>query len=197
MVNKYHIQTRLQNSDIIILECISFMIEKMSLFDQTRGKAFTFFTVVARNFVLNELNKGIKHNEKFISLNYENRDKQQIALLDQYSHNSWTVYQQAKKNADIVSKTMENLILFIKQQFIKTRKTQGQVKICWALIQIMQDSQQLIQFNKKIVFLYIRQLTNESSKTISMVLKQLTKYYYKIKQDIVDNYTQQFYDIGE
>lgn len=197
MVNKYHIQTRLQNSDIIILECVSFMIEKMPLFDQTRGKAFTFFTVVARNFVLNELNKGIKHNEKFTSLNYENKDKQQIALLDQYSHNFWTVYQQAKKNADIVSKTMENLILFIKQQFIKTRKTQGQVKICWALIQIMQDSQQLIQFNKKIVFLYIRQLTNESSKTISMVLKQLTKYYYKIKQDIVDNYTQQFYDIGE
>jgi hypothetical protein len=33
MVNKYHIQTRLQNSDIIILECVSFMIEKMPLFD--------------------------------------------------------------------------------------------------------------------------------------------------------------------
>lgn len=197
LVNKYHIQSRLQNSEIITLECISFMIQKMPLFDSSRGRAFSFFTVVAKNFILNALNKGIKHNERFTSLNYENKDKQQVALLDQCSHNSWTLYQQTRKNNDVINKTVENLISFIQQQFVKTRKTQGQTKICWALIQIMQDSQHLVQFNKKVVFLYIRELTNESSEIISRVLKQLTKHYYKIKQDVIDNHTDQFYDIGE
>jgi len=31
-------------------------------FDSSKGKAFTYFTIVSRNYILSQLDKGIKHN---------------------------------------------------------------------------------------------------------------------------------------
>jgi|GEM_PF-6252127 len=45
------------------------MVKKMGKYDKKRGKAFTYFTVIARNFILSYLNRYIKSNKKYTSIN--------------------------------------------------------------------------------------------------------------------------------
>lgn len=65
------------------------MIQKADGFDPTRGSGFTYFTVIARNFILEQLDKGIRHNDKFKSINQVNEYGEQINLLENCSYEYW------------------------------------------------------------------------------------------------------------
>ena len=65
LISKYNIEEKIDNAYMIRQQCISEMVKKMGKYDKKRGKAFTYFTVIARNFILSYLNRYIKSNKKY------------------------------------------------------------------------------------------------------------------------------------
>ncbi len=181
IVFKYKIQQRLQNSKVMQLQCISDMAQKIKDFDYQRGKAFSFFTTLARNFVLTQLDKGIRHNYKFKSINQINSDGQQMNLLQQCSLSTWEYQEEKEKNKIIIQNTIKKLIGHIQRQVIPSFKKQQQVQIAYGVIQLMKDASFLQNLNKKAIMLYLTQMTNSNSDSINTVLKKISKHYFKLK----------------
>lgn len=183
---KYKIESRIKNANILISECVSIMVERIDKFNPERGKAFTFFTVVARNFMLMQLNKVIKHNQKFKSINNINADGEQVNLLQICSEQDWEIYKQEKYSQIVLQHTIEKLINFIQQDYIphKTNKSYQQ-QVAYAVARLMKDIDFLQNFNKKAIMLYITQMTGCNPYKINKVLGDLSKYYFKIKQEVI------------
>ncbi len=164
------------------------MIQKMDGFDPSRGSGFTYFTVVARNFILQQLDKGIRHNEKFKSINQINEYGEEINLLETCSYDNWIHEQNKKYSKTLMSLVFKQLIQEIKNDIIPTKlKNKNEIQIANAVIQLMKDINIIKNFNKKAVIIYIMEMTGQNSDLINKVLKIIGKSYYKIKNNIIEN----------
>lgn len=196
LVHKYKIQQRLQSSEVMQLQCITDMTQKIHDFDVQRGKAFSFFTTLARNFVLTQLDEGIRHNYKFKSINEVNAQGQQINFLQDCSLLTWENHQEKRKSVVIIQNTINQLSIQLERQLIPKLKKKQQVQIVYAVIQLMKDASILRNFNKKAIMLYIRQMTDANNDTINVVLKKIAKYYFKVKSEMTSQLFKYQYLIG-
>lgn len=184
---KYRIQQRIQNSEALLTECLSTMIQKMDGYDPSRGSGFTYFTVIARNFILQQLDKKIRHNEKFTSINQENSEGEQINLLESCSYDYW-LYERNKKYSQILmNQVLKQLVQEIENNIIPSLKNKNEVAIANAVIQLIKDVDLIENFNRKAIILYITEMTNQKPQLINKVLKIIGKSYFKIKTNIVEN----------
>ena len=113
MIKKYRVVDRIQNVDIIKESCFGWMIQKMKSFDPQRGKAFTFFTIIAKHFVLNQMNKGIKNNQRNVSINKTHQDYVQNNVIEIISVQGYEKEQLKEYNHKIYNNT-----IFVSQFFI-------------------------------------------------------------------------------
>lgn len=170
----------------MVLQCVANMVEKAPQLDTKRGKAFTYFTVVARNYILSQLDKGIKYNERFKSLNEINDQGKEINLLEGCSVDAWRAYAEKRRINIIMDATIERLVKEVKQDMIPTLKKQSEIQITYAILQIINDIDLLSNFNKKAIMVYITEMTNRDAETINKVLKRVGKYYFRIKQQVIE-----------
>lgn len=187
LLYKYRIQQRIQNSQTILLECLSNMIQKMQGFDPSRGSGFTYFTVIARNFILDQLDKGIRHNSKFKSINQVNDDGEQINLLENCSYEHWNHERDRQYSEVLLSLVFTDLVQQIEQSIIPHLKNQKQVQVANAVLQLMRDVNLIKNFNRKAIMIYITEMTGQKPEVINKVLKIIGRNYYKIKTDKVEN----------
>lgn len=189
LVNKYKIQQRIQNSQTMVIQCIGNMVEKMKGFNFQRGKAFTYFTVIARNYILSQLDKNIKYNQKFKSITQLDSDGYEINLLQCCSIKTWEDQSLDKYNSLIMDLTLDKFNQYIKKSFIPNIRKKNELNITHAILQIINDVSLINNFNKKAIMVYISQMTNQDPNTINKLLKKLGKQYFKIKQQVIqDNY---------
>ena len=187
LIFKYKIQQRIQNSQTLLLECLSNMIQKADGFDPTRGSGFTYFTVIARNFILEQLDKGIRHNDKFKSINQVNDDGEQINLLENCSYEHWNHERDRQYSEVLLSLVFTDLVKQIEQSIIPHLKNQKQVQVANAVLQLIRDVDLIENFNRKAIMLYITEMTQQNSELINKVLKIIGKSYYRIKTDKLEN----------
>lgn len=163
------------------------MIQKADGFDPARGSGFTYFTVIARNFILEQLDKGIRHNDKFKSINQVNDDGEQINLLENCSYEYWNHERDRQYSEVLLSLVFTDLVKQIEQSIIPRLKNQNQVQVANAVLQLIRDVDLIENFNRKAIMLYITEMTQQNSELINKVLKIIGKSYYRIKTDKLEN----------
>lgn len=195
MIKRYKLIERIENVQIIKISCFSQMIQKIKSFDCKRGRAFTFFTIIAKHFILNELNHGIKFNQRNISINKLYQGRQSTIIQDL----SVKQYQQSKhmqRAMNIYKNICKQLIEYINQNLFNIITTKKQQVIVYSLIKLIEDVQKFQNYGKKFIFLYLRQLSGASTKEIVNVLKRILPQYKKIKDKAIQQeyiYSKIFY----
>lgn len=188
-VVKYKIQQRIQNANILQSQCIVRMTDRLQLYNEQRGRAFSFFTVIARNFILTQLHKGIKHNQKFKSINEISLSGNEVNLIQQCSYNQWELQNEKIKNQVIIQSTIKSLIQFLTDKILPTIKRQQQLQITKVVIDSMKNIDSLQQFiDKKDLIQTIADKTNTKVTTVQGVLRKIAVHYYKIKDNCVEQY---------
>jgi hypothetical protein len=156
----------------VMAEVVAFMVEKMHMFREGRGKAFSYFTIVARNYLILNNNSNYKRykDTDVISNMPENWDKE----------NSW---EQDNLNSEyrIFNKRMlEYWDLNIETHFSKKRDLQ----IADAVLELFRRVDYIENFNKKGLYLLIREMTGYPTHYITKVVNKM-----KSKQmELLDEY---------
>lgn len=165
------------------------MVKKMGKYDKKRGKAFTYFTVIARNFILSYLNRYIKSNKKYTSINQLNYQNKEINLIDEYSTKLYEQKEQAQYSYNIVVETIQIFKQLIKKQYMPNIKNNRREMIVNGILRLIDDVEQLNNFNRKAIYVYLKQYTGEKNlRLINKILKDLSNYYYKAKQQVVSEH---------
>lgn len=152
-------------------DCISFLYEKLKKFDASRGtKAFSYFNVVAKNWIIVRMRQKIKHTKKHINID-DKTIVPEIELLD-ISEPTFELYGSAGKK--VVQ--AEQLDLMFNE--ISDRIEQEHEKLCMqAIVRLFQNIDEIDFFNKRAVFVYIREMTNLNTKQISTAMSSIKKHY--------------------
>jgi hypothetical protein len=153
-------------------------------FDASRGsKAFSYFNVVAKNWIIVKMRQKIKHTKKHSNID-DKTIVPEIEIID-IVEPTFEIYGSAGKKA-IQSEQLEMMFLEVSD-----RITQDHEKMCMdAIVKIFQNIDDIDFFNKRAIFVYIREMTNLTTKQISTAMSSIKRHYreamVECEFDIVD-----------
>ena len=155
-------------------EVVSQLIEKIHMFKEGKGKAFSYFSIVAKNYLILNNNKNYKRYKKTDLLsqmpqtwNPEN-DFYEAEQGDEYSEFKELMLEYWDKNLTIV--------------FTKKRD----IQIADAILELFRRSQYVENFNKKHLYLLIREMTDCKTHYITKVVNVMKQHQKKILNEYLE-----------
>ena len=170
-INIYGVYNTGEDISDIEHDTVAFLYQSMHKYTNGRGKAFSFFTVVTKNFVLQRAQSA--HRKKMLHTNIENIHQE----INQISHNKYN----NKTENEVLKEFIEVIIEDFKVWSEKRFKKEEDYNIAQDIINILEKYIELDIYNKKQVFTYLKEMSNSNSKKIAGVLIQFRKRYEKTK----------------
>jgi hypothetical protein len=156
-------------------EVVSTLIEKIHMFKEGRGKAFSYFSIVAKNHLILQNNGNYKRFKKtaLISDMPENwnpeNDFYDVEVGDEYVE-------------------FKNLMLKYWDKNLTTFFTKKRdIQIADAVLELFRRSDYVENFNKKHLYLLIREMTDCKTHYITKVVNEMKKHQLKMLNDYLEN----------
>jgi hypothetical protein len=156
-------------------DCVTFLYESLHKFDATRGtKAFSYFNVVARNWLVISSKNSQKKVKRFVSI--EDLKESKSAEAEMY------------RNSQISSTPEDQMIDALQRDSIlevlkKIKKLLNQVHehACMdAIITVFEQIDDLDFLNKRAVFVYVKNISNLNQKQMGSAMSIIRKHYRTI-----------------
>ncbi len=153
-------------------DCVSFLYESIHKWNPDRGtKAFSYFNVVAKNWLIIKTKQRQKLNRRHVSL----EDSASLALTDKEMIEN---YQAIPAQDDLMMKRERSEAIIRMLYEIKNRVTSDNENACIdAIITIFESMDQLDFLNKRALFVYMRDLSSLNPKQLSIAMSSIRKHY--------------------
>jgi len=165
--------------DILKYDCVSFLYETLEKFDPSKGsKAFSYFNVVAKNWLIIQSKKRVKKEMRHVSLtDFNHLNRRDKATISHYK----IIPSQEKMM--IIKQNKEMIKVLLKE--IRVRLTnQNEIACTDAIITLFDKIDELDFLNKRAVFVYLRELSSLTPKQLSVAMSNIRKHYRElIKND--------------
>jgi hypothetical protein len=158
-------------------EVVSFMIEKIHMYKEGKGRAFSYFTIVAKNYLILENNGNYKRWK---------RD----ALLSEMPEtwNPENDYKQVQRNKEF--KEFNKMMLeYWDKNLTHVFTKERDIQIADSILELFRRSEHIENFNKKHLYLLIREMTGCKTHYITKVVN--------IMKDHQNRMLNEFYETGE
>ena len=145
----------------VMAEVVTFMIEKIHMYKAGKGKAFSYFTIVARNYLILNNNANYKR--------YKDTDVMSAMPESWDTENNFS---EEVRNDD--HKTFNKRMLsywdkHLEQHFPKKRDLQ----IADAILELFRRAEYIENFNKKSLYLLVREMTGYPTHYITKVVNKM------------------------
>jgi len=150
-------------------EVITFLLEKLHLYNPTKGKAFTYFGTIAKRYL-------IVYNEN----NY--KKLQEKADVDESDDEQMLLYENDKniENAFNELSFMDQYIKYIDTHIYRLFPKKQDAQTADAIVELFRKRETLEIFNKKALYIYIREITDVSTPQITKIIKKLKAIYVQL-----------------
>ena len=143
---------------------VAFLVMNIHKYDHTKGaKAFSYFSIVAKNYL-------ILHNNN----NYKKlKTHDGMDVLDRYKSSD--------KFDESDFKTLTNeIVYYFDTNLNSIFKKERDLKIGYAIVDLMKQRDDIENFNKKALYILIREMTDVETAHITSVVNTLKKHYKKL-----------------
>ena len=164
--------TNLPNIDYLKEECKIWLVTILEKYDPNKAKAFSYFSVITKNWFIGKVKVQQKRNAREIDIdNISNSQKQRHLVTDE----SYLTERMEKE-------FWSNFYNEIKSWDITGMKENDQ-KVYQAIMILFESKEEIEIFNKKAIYLYLREITNLNTKQIVNSLKKFRKRYSAFKEE--------------
>ena len=165
--------TNLPDIEDLREECKGWLITILAKFDPNKGsKAFSYFSVVTKNWFIHKVKKNKKRLEREVSFESVDYDLERDLLDKAESYQDKQVRKELMQNLRKEMETWE--VDFTKPQ---------EKKVYDAVIVLFDSAEEIEIFNKKAIYLYLREITGMNTKQIVTQLNKFRKKYKLFKED--------------
>ena len=145
-------------------EVVAFMVMNIHKYDHTKGsKAFSYFSVVAKNYLI------LHNNNNYKKL--KTHDKMDV--LDRHRSND------THSESDFITLT-EEIVEYFDSNMNTIFKKERDLRIGYAIVDLMKQRDDIENFNKKAIYILIREMTDVETAHITSVVNVLKKHYKKL-----------------
>jgi len=165
--------TNLPNIDELRMECKVWLTTILDKYDPNRGsKAFSYFSVITKNWFIHKVKRNTKRLQREVP--YENAELElQTTFVDPGDQ-----YYQKRVSKEF----WENLWLEIDSWDVDYEK-EAEKKVYEAVKIILSSVDDIEIFNKKAIYLYLRELTGMNTKQVVTHLNKMRIKYKDFKKD--------------
>ncbi len=166
--------TEVDNLEDLKHEVMVFLLEKLDYFKPEKGsKAFSYFSIVGKNYLILYNNNNYKKKKITVDLMAADEDDGVIRQLGRPARK-----QDLKDFIDFFTE-------YIDKHIFKIFKKENDRKVCDAVNILFKRRENLEIFNKKALYIYIREITNVDTPVITKVTKVLKKIYKDLHQEYI------------
>ena len=158
-------------------EVVSFLVMQMPKYKADKGRAFSYFSVVGKNYlILNNNNnyKKMKIHDDIVKLDYK-RNVSSESVNDTVN----------EFNSEFVLQMLEYWDNNITNIFHR----QKDILVADSVLELFRKREYLENFNKKALYIMIREMTGSNTQHITRVINEMKKYYFSMLQE--------FSEVGE
>tara|TARA_R100000900_G_scaffold144296_2_gene128160 strand:+ start:1380 stop:2096 length:717 start_codon:yes stop_codon:yes gene_type:complete len=165
--------TTLPNCDSLRNECKVWLVTILDKYDPNKGsKAFSYFSVITKNWFIHRVKQQQKRNSREVDLDnvpkrYEEEylSTNQSYISERTQQEFWTSFYNEIKSWD------------------EDQMKENDLKVYKAIMILFESKDDIEIFNKKAIYLYLREITNLNTKQIVNSLKKFRKRYSGFRTD--------------
>ena len=149
-------------------EVVSFLVMNIHKFKEGKGKAFSYFSIVAKNYlILNNNNnyKKMKSHRELDILDF----KRNLSSEAQVSADKETYEEFTDMMLDYWENNLPNIF-----------KRHKDILVADAVLELFRRSKNMENFNKKALYVLIREMTGSNTQHITRVVNVMKKFYKRL-----------------
>ena len=144
-------------------EVVSFMVMNIHKYDHTKGsKAFSYFSVVAKNYLILHNNANYKRYKTHTGTD---------SLVNRGA---------PVKRTEYFNEFTDLMIEYFEDNINTMFKTKRDIDVAYAIVELMKQREDIENFNKKALYVLIREMTNIDTSYITKVVNVFKRHYKKL-----------------
>ena len=163
-------------------EVITFLLTKLHKFDATNGaKAYSYFGTIAKRYLIASNQKNYKKRLEMVSLDDLHVEQED----NQYAHGEpLDIEENTPENIllqreDDLTKFMNEYIEYCSDNIYEIFPKIEHAKVADAILELFRKREDIALFNKKALYIYIREMTDVKTSKITKIAKVLGAIYRK------------------
>lgn len=162
-------------------ECLSHLVEHINKFDPNRkskihpdkkARAYSYFSIVAKNFLILLNNGNYKEFNQNLEIG-EDREEHTVQLQHSDKHHI-----QSEMND-----FMRLMVNYFENNVDKIFSKSKDIEIANAIIELLRSSDKIEIYNKKMLYLYVRELSDCKTQSITKIINKMKLHYKNISND--------------
>tara|TARA_B100001094_G_scaffold291530_1_gene310025 strand:- start:1917 stop:2675 length:759 start_codon:yes stop_codon:yes gene_type:complete len=148
-------------------EVVAFMVMNIHKYDHTKGsKAFSYFSIVAKNYLILHNNNNYKKLKSHVKIDKTLSSKYQNFVSNPIQND--------------YDDFMKQLITYFESNIAMMFKKKRDVDIAFSVIELLKRKDEIENFNKKSLYILIREMTNVNTNHITSVINVMRSHYKKV-----------------
>lgn len=157
-------------------EVISFLVMNMSKYSPEKGKAFSYFSVIAKNYLILHNNNRYKADKRsiYLSETFDGQTSVEEVLIVDYKDES-----EQRDMQEFIYLVIE----FWDHNLTRIFKKDRDIAIANAIIELLKKADRIDNFNKKAIYAFIREMTGYETSSITRVINKMSSYMKKHQEE--------------
>ena len=153
-------------------EVVAFMVMNIHKYDHTKGsKAFSYFSIVAKNYLILHNNNNYKKMKQTDALEVTDFKRDPMSEVGR---------------TDMISAKREYVDLFVEywdNNLATVFKRKQDIDVANSVLYLMEHRENIENFNKKALYIMIREMTNSNTQHITRVINVMKKHHVNLQKN--------------
>ena len=166
VINRFKFPYMEGTFDEVKSQVVSFLVINLHKFTEDKGKAFSYFSVIAKNYL-------ILHNNNFY------KEEKRVLYFSDQADDSFALEEMliiepaTADNTVDMSEFLKILVDYWEFNVNKIFKKKRDIEIANAIIRLIERVDHIDNFNKKALYLMVREMTNYKTAHITKVINKM------------------------
>jgi len=152
-------------------DVVGFLVMNIEKYESEKGRAFSYFSVVAKNWLILNNNR----NYKMYKL-HKSTDSTQY-------NNHMQVMAEQQDMSDETTEFFQQMVDYLEENLTTIFKRQKDIAVADAVLYLMKTRQMIENFNKKALYVLIREMTGSNTQHITRVINVIKKHYVQLNKE--------------
>jgi len=158
------------DSKTVQKEVVGFMVLNMHKYKPDKGKAFSYFSIVAKNYLILNNNGNYK------------RWKQHADISSRSVEAKLPNVDLVESQQSELSEFLDTIVDYVENNYHNIFKKKRDIQIADAILTLFKNRELIENFNKKALYILIREMTDANTQQITKVVNTLKKEYVKLNK---------------
>jgi hypothetical protein len=173
VINRFKFPYMEGTFDEVKSQVVSFLVINLHKFTEDKGKAFSYFSVIAKNYLILHNNNSYKEEKRVLYFSDQTEDS--------FTLEEMLIVEPDTKDSTVDMREFLRLLVdYWEFNLDRIFKKQRDREIASALVKLLERVDNIENFNKKALYLMVREMTNYKTAHITKVINKMRPHIIKM-----------------